>query len=76
MLKRKCDVNIKRALELAEEMISLAHQGDMDRDDPGCGILYGILLDSGFKIRNLAQKEKEAHIKKGWWEQSTCGNHQ
>ncbi len=71
MLKKKCDTNITRTLELAEQMIALAHQGDLEREDPSCGVLYGILLDSGFKIRALANKEKNFHIAKGWWTQST-----
>jgi len=48
-------------------MIELAKIGDAEREDTGCGILYGVLLDSAYKIRRLAEKEKENHIKKGWW---------
>lgn len=51
-------------------MIRLAQNGDERREDPGCGILYGILLDSGYKILNLAQREKQNHIDKGWWKKS------
>jgi len=25
------------------------------------------LLDSAYKLKRLAEKEKEKHIKKGWW---------
>lgn len=66
MLKR-CDQNIKDALELAEKMVQLAEKGDADREDVSCGVLYGIILDSAYKIKQLAEKEKEEHIKKGWW---------
>jgi hypothetical protein len=48
-------------------MIELAKIGDAEREDIGCGILYGVLLDSAYKIKKLAEKEKENHIKKGWW---------
>jgi len=48
-------------------MIKLASRGDEDREDVGCGVLYGIILDSAYKIKKLAEKEKDAHIKKGWW---------
>jgi hypothetical protein len=65
---RACDENIKKTLKLAEEMIRLADQGDADREDVGCGILYGILRDSAYKLKQLAEKEKIAHQKKGWWE--------
>lgn len=76
MLKKKCDSNIQRTLELAEEMILLAQKGDEEREDSGCGVLYGVLRDSGFKLKQLAMKEKEAHMKKGWWNKAACsGNH-
>ncbi|MBF0377810.1 MAG: hypothetical protein HQK72_10050 [Desulfamplus sp.] len=67
MLKKECDINIEKTLELADEMIFLARQGDEAREDSGCGVLYGTLLDSGFKLKQLALKEKQAHIDKGWW---------
>ncbi len=67
MLKKKCDRNIQKTLELAEKMILLAHQGDEGREDVSCGVLYGTLLDAGYKLKQLALREKEAHIKKGWW---------
>jgi len=43
----------------------------MVREDNGCGVLYGVLRDSAFKIRKLAEAEKRAHIKKGWWKIDT-----
>jgi len=55
-------------LALADRMIRLSEKGDVEREDTGCGILYGILRDSAYKIRNLAQVEKDAHKKKGWWQ--------
>ena len=48
-------------------MLNLADQGDVDREDNGCGILYGILRDSAYKLKKLAEDEKENHINKGWW---------
>ena len=68
MLKKKCDKNIARTIDLAQEMISLAREGYEHQEDAGCGVLYGILLDSGYRILDLAQKEKQAHVQKGWWE--------
>jgi hypothetical protein len=50
-------------------MIRLADQGDADREDVGCGILYGILRDSAYRLKQLAEKEKTAHMEKGWWTQ-------
>lgn len=67
MLKKKCDKNIARTIELAQKMIELAQTGYEHHEDPGCGVLYGILLDSGYRLLDLAEKEKQAHILKGWW---------
>ena len=64
---KPCDENIKKALELVNEMIGLAEKGDSDREDDGCGILYGVLRDSAYKIKQIAEAEKEKYIKKGWW---------
>ena len=66
-MRKSCDENIKNTLKLAKNMISLAEKGDAEREDTGCGILYGVLLDSAYKIRKIAEVEKDAHIKKGWW---------
>jgi hypothetical protein len=67
MLSKRCDKNIARTIDMAKEMIDMAHHGYDDHEDPGCGVLYGILLDSGYRILDLALKEKQAHIDKGWW---------
>lgn len=48
-------------------MITLANKGDLEREDVRCGVLYGILRDAGYKIRKLAEAEKEEHIRKGYW---------
>lgn len=67
MSVKPCDKNIKNTLNIAQEMINVADKGDIDREDIGCGILYGVLRDAAYKVKKLAEKEKEAHIKKGWW---------
>ena len=64
---KPCDENIRKTLLMVENMIDLAEKGDADQEDNGCGILYGIVLDSAYKIRQVAEAEKETHIKKGWW---------
>jgi hypothetical protein len=45
----------------------LADRGDASREDTGCGILYGILRDSAYKLQQLAEKERQTHIRKGIW---------
>jgi len=64
---KACIKHFIRTLELTVEMIDLADRGDADREDTGCGVLYGILRDSAYKLIKLAEKEKEAHIQKGLW---------
>ena len=66
---KSCDRNIKSTLQLASKMIELANKGDVEREDNGCGIMYGILRDSAYKLKQLAEKEREKHIKKGWWKE-------
>lgn len=70
---KACDNNIKQTLLLVNLMIQLANQGEADREDTGCGILYGILRDSAYKLKRLAEEEKIKHIAKGWWQGSYIG---
>jgi len=64
---KPCNENILKTLELVERMTEVADAGDGAREDVGCGILYGVLRDSAYKIRKLAEEEREAHRRKGWW---------
>jgi hypothetical protein len=64
---KPCNLHIERTLQLADEMIHLADVGDNDREDNGCGILYGVLRDAGYKLKQLAEAEKLNHMRKGWW---------
>jgi hypothetical protein len=48
-------------------MIKTADKGDIEREDTGCGILYGVMRDSAYKLKQLAEEEKRKHIRKGWW---------
>lgn len=67
MILRLCSESIKKTLGMVETMLELADEGDAVREDVGCGILYAVLRDSAYKIRKLAEAEREAHNKKGWW---------
>ena len=66
-LLKPCDENIMKTIMLAEQMLTLADQGDAQAEDAGCGILYGIMRDSAYRILQLAEEEKQKHINKGWW---------
>ncbi len=65
---KACNENIKKTIKIAEKMIEMANTGDADREDTGCGILYGILRDSAYRIKKIAEAEKTAHQEKGIWE--------
>ena len=64
---KACDESIRETLDLVDNMLDLADRGDAVREDNGCGVLYGVIRDAAFKIKRLAETEKEAHRKKGWW---------
>ena len=66
---KPCDESIKKTIELVKNMLDLADEGDEVREDTGCGVLYGVIRDSAFKIRKLAETEKDNHMKKGWWKE-------
>jgi hypothetical protein len=57
----ECNQHIKRALALADELLALADEGDEVRKDVGCGILFGTIRDSAYKIRALAESELVEH---------------
>jgi hypothetical protein len=60
--------NLKRLLTLTREMIALADEGDRDRNDPHCGIIYGVLRDAAYKLRMMAENECERHREAGKWD--------
>ncbi|MCD6261826.1 MAG: hypothetical protein J7J52_02230 [Deltaproteobacteria bacterium] len=66
---KQCDRTIKETIKLTEKMLSLAERGEQAMEDNGCALLYSVLRDSGYKIKKLAEQEKQAHIKKGWWKE-------
>jgi len=60
--------NLRRALELTREMLALSDEGDRDRDDAGCAILYGVLRDAAYRIRKMAEEECHRHKEAGKWD--------
>jgi len=62
---KPCDTNINRTLKLVDEMIALADQGDVEREDVGCGIMYGILRDTAYRLKkNSGAGKKSAPAKR------------
>jgi hypothetical protein len=66
---KRCNEMLGRTIRLTEMMAELADLGDGARKDVGCGVLYGLLRDSAYKIRKVAEQEKEDHIRRGMWQE-------
>jgi hypothetical protein len=64
---KPCDESIKKVIELADKMLNLSDEGDAVREDTNCGVLYGVIRDTAYRIKRMAEDERDAHIKKGWW---------
>jgi hypothetical protein len=65
---RPCNRNIMKVLSCAGKLLLIADEGDLYRDDDGCGVLYGIVRDSAYKIKKQAEMEREKHKKLGKWD--------
>jgi len=63
-LSKTADQCLKKTMQLAERMLRLADHGDAVRNDPGCGVVYGMLRDSAYKLKQLAEAEQAAHLRK------------
>lgn len=64
---RPCNEMLQKTLDLVERMTRLADEGDAVREDDGCGVVFGIVRDAAFKIKRAAEKERDVHVRKGWW---------
>ena len=62
---------LTRVLDLAQEMMLIADEGDEHRGDVGCGVLYGTIRDYAYKIRSLAELEITEHKKQGIWQETS-----
>ena len=69
--KGRANENLRRTIRLTREMIALADEGDRDRLDDSCGILYGILRDMAYRLRKTAEQECERHRISGYWDGET-----
>lgn len=55
------NINLEKVIACCNEMLELADLGDNYRTDDGCGVVYGTLRDSAYKIRKLAKDELAKH---------------
>jgi len=68
---RKCNKHILDALDLACRLTILADEGETDAQDDSCVVLYGVIRDCAYKIRKLAEQERDAHIARGIWDSNS-----
>ena len=67
-MARPSNLNIVKVIRLSRDMMLLADLGDQSRRDGSCGVLYGTLRDSAYKLRQLAEQEIERHKEQGTWD--------
>jgi hypothetical protein len=58
------DNNLRNVIELCYEMLEQADLGDRFRKDAGCGVVYGTLRDTAYKMRQMAEEELARHSKR------------
>ena len=61
---KPCDKILLKTIQMASEMLRLADEGDARREDNGCGVLYGLVRDCAYKIRRVAEAERDVHVRK------------
>jgi hypothetical protein len=65
---RPVNQNVVEVLRLSRDMMVLADKGDATRQDASCGVLYGTLRDTAYKLRHLAEQEIQVHKDAGIWD--------
>jgi hypothetical protein len=63
-----CNEHIVEVLQIARQLLILADMGDLDSEDDGCRVLYGVVRDCAYKIRAQAERERNAHKIRGIWD--------
>ena len=67
-MSKPYNLNLKKLIQMTRDMLALSDEGDRDRNDDTCGIIYGILRDTGYRLRKLAEEERQKHKQAGKWD--------
>lgn len=62
---KKNNENLMQVLKLVQDMMTLADQGLSAAEDDGCRLLYGVVQDCAYKIRQQAKREEKKHLVTG-----------
>ncbi len=68
---RPSNENLVKVMDYARKLLFLADRGDIQREDPECGVLYGLLRDSAYRVKKAAEEEIEHHKRMGLWDEET-----
>jgi hypothetical protein len=55
-------------LEAARRLTILADEGEKFATDDSCRVMYCIVRDCAYKLRQMAEAEREKHRRKGDWD--------
>jgi hypothetical protein len=59
--QKSANRNLEAVIALCNEMLELADLGDYNRLDDGCGVVFGSMRDSAYKIQKHAKDELARH---------------
>ena len=60
-MEKPTNTYIRRAMRLASEMRGVADAGEIRCDDDSCAVLFGVIRDCAYTIRNRAELEIRLH---------------
>ena len=66
-MKYKFNDNLLEILKLTDSMQQLAKKGITESNDDGCVALYGLLMDTMYKIKTEAENEINKHKRLDKW---------
>jgi len=65
---------IKQALEIARKLSFLADKGDLECHEDCSAVLFGVMRDCAYKIRERAEAEKNRYKILGKWDSPETEN--
>ncbi|MGD9201045.1 MAG: hypothetical protein PVI26_05750 [Chitinispirillia bacterium] len=65
---REDSKSLLKVLEYVNNLLNIADIGDTEMEDDRCGVLYGIVKDSAYQIKEQVEKEIENHKHQGRWQ--------